>query len=250
MTKLWNTNLYDQQHSFVWQLAEDLIELLAPQAGEQILDLGCGTGHLTARIADRGAQVWGLDYSPEMIQKARKNYPHLVFAVGNAKDFTVNEPVDAIFSNAVLHWIKDADSVITCIYQALKPGGRFVAEFGGKGNVKSIMKSVFKVLETRGYSQENPNYFPSISDYTGRLERQGLEVTQAVLFDRPTLLEGGETGLENWLKMFAIDLLSPLSQEEKTQAIQEIKEMLRPLLYHDGIWTADYRRLRIIAYKR
>jgi trans-aconitate 2-methyltransferase len=250
MKEVWNTALYEGQHSFVWQLGESLLQWLAPQGGERILDLGCGTGHLTDKIANAGAQVWGIDSSAEMIETARQNYPHLQFEVGDAKNFAVDEPLDAVFSNAVLHWIREADAVIDCVYRALQPGGRFVAEFGGKGNVEAIAQAISDTLETMGYPElDCPWYFPSIGEYATRLERQGFDVTQATLNDRPTLLEGGEAGLANWLQMFATGWLSPISEKEKAQVIEEVEQELRSKLYHYGGWTADYRRIRLLAYK-
>jgi trans-aconitate methyltransferase len=250
MTQNWNTALYEKEHSFVWQLGESLLQWLAPQPGECILDLGCGTGHLTDKIASMGSQAWGMDSSAEMIETAQTNYPHLRFTVGDAKNFVVDEPLDAVFSNAVLHWIQDADAPIASVYRALKPGGRFVAEFGGKGNVAVIAQAITDTLETMGYPQlDCPWYFPSIGEYATRLERQGFEVVQATLSDRRTPLAGEETGLANWLRMFTTGWLSPLSDGEKTQVVETLEEKLRSKLYHDNSWIADYRRIRLLAYK-
>jgi trans-aconitate 2-methyltransferase len=250
MTQNWNTALYEGEHSFVWQLGESLLQWLAPQPGERILDLGCGTGQLTDKIASTGSQAWGIDFSAEMIETARASYPHLRFTLGDARDFAVDEPLDAVFSNAVLHWIPDADAPIASIYRALKPGGRFVAEFGGKGNVAAIAQAITNTLETMGHTQLScPWYFPSIGDYATRLERQGFEVIQATLSDRPTPLAGEEAGLANWLRMFATGWLSPLSDDEKAQVIATLEDKLRSKLYHDGGWIADYRRIRLLAYK-
>src|SRR3978361_829172 len=135
----WNAELYDQKHAFVYQYGESLLELLDAKPGEHILDLGCGTGHLTQRIQSLGAIVTGIDSSPEMIQQAEENFPEIKFSVANATNFYFEEPFDAIFSNAVLHWIKDQDSLIKTVYDNLKPGGRFVAEMGGRGNVSKMI---------------------------------------------------------------------------------------------------------------
>ncbi|KAM3095193.1 class I SAM-dependent methyltransferase, partial [Phormidesmis sp. 146-12] len=143
----WNANLYESRHAFVWQSGESLIELLSPQPGERILDLGCGTGQLTQQIATH-AQVVGIDRSPTMIETAQHNYPGLKFLVADAQNFQVDRPFDAVFSNAVLHWISNPDSVIQSVYYALRSGGRFVAEFGGKGNVQAIVRALYHALET------------------------------------------------------------------------------------------------------
>jgi trans-aconitate methyltransferase len=257
----WNPKLYEQSHAFVWQLSADLIQLLNPQAGERILDLGCGTGQLTAQIAAAGAAVCGIDNSAEMIDKARANYPDLSFVRADARSFQAEQSAgqlyDAVFSNAMLHWILEPDAVIRPIYKALKPGGRFVAEFGGKGNVSAIITALDALLDqalgaTEGATEEATEtqwYFPSIGDYTTRLEQQGLEVTYAVLFDRPTEL-AGEAGLANWLEMFAGVRLNLLSPNQRVEVIDQIETQLRPLLCQNGTWLADYRRMRVVAYRR
>lgn len=248
----WNTALYEGKHSYIWQYGEELLELLSPQPGERILDLGCGTGQLTEEIAQAGAKVIGIDYASRMIEKAKQNYPHLHLAVADARDFQVEQPLDAVFSNAVLHWIQEPDAVIRCVYQSLKLGGRFVAEFGGKGNVLAITQALHTVLETFGYpdSQKvSPWYFPSIAEYATRLEQQGFEVTYAVLFERPTPLEGGEVGLANWIQMFASRWLEGLSAAQQLQVMRVVEEQLQPTLYRDGTWMADYRRIRVVATK-
>jgi len=247
----WNSTLYDLQHAFVWQHGESLLKWLAPQRGERILDLGCGTGHLTAKIALTGAIATGIDADPTMIAQAQQNYPHLQFAIADARNFQVPEPLDGIFSNAALHWIQPPNAVIQCVAQALKPGGRFVAEFGGKGNVSAIVTALFETLKEFGYEdcdRWNEWYFPSMSEYSTRLEQHDLEVTQMVLFDRPTQLADGEAGLRNWLMMFANGILSRLVNHQ-SQVIERIEAKLEPVLFQDGKWIADYRRLRVIARK-
>ncbi|MEG4284018.1 methyltransferase domain-containing protein [Microcoleus sp. A006_D1] len=257
----WNSALYEKNHAFVWQYGESLLELLAPKAGERILDLGCGTGQLTEKIAQSGAFVQGIDSSLSMVSTAKANYPHISFAVADARDFLVEEPLDAVFSNAVLHWVKQPDAAIDCVEKALRPGGRFVAEFGGKGNVGAIVRALLSVLSEIGLSEPeslNPWYFPSIGEYALLLENHGFEVSYAVLFDRPTLLEGGSAGMVNWIEMFAGDFLSGLSPEvraaklsrRESRAVVAVAERLRPTLYRDAGWTADYRRLRVVAVKK
>ncbi|QLE39454.1 class I SAM-dependent methyltransferase [Nostoc sp. C052] len=248
----WDTSLYEDKHTFVWQYGEDLLKLLNPKPGESILDLGCGTGQLTDKIAQAGAEVWGIDSAPAMIEKVRENYPHIRFDVADATNFQVEQPFDAVFSNAVLHWVKEADSALASIHQALKPGGRFVAEFGGKGNVQAIVTALYSALESIGIPQtqvENPWYYPSISEYTTLLEQQGFDAIYAILFPRPTPLADGEAGIANWIKMFAGSFLAGLSPEQQIKIIPVIEEYLKPTLYQQGIWTADYRRIRIVAVK-
>lgn len=248
----WNSVLYEGNHAFVWQYGESIVELLAPKAGEQILDLGCGTGQLTEKIAQTVAFVQGIDSSLSMISAAKNNYPHIKFSVADARNFQVEEQLDAVFSNAVLHWIKQPEAVINCVEKALKPGGRFVAEFGGKGNVGAIVRALLSVLSEIGCEEPealNPWYFPSIGEYAGLLEKHGFDVGYAVLFDRPTPLECGSAGMVNWIEMFAGGFLSGLSDDVRSHVMNSVEERLRPALYRDGNWIADYRRIRVVAIK-
>ncbi|NJL79307.1 MAG: class I SAM-dependent methyltransferase [Richelia sp. RM2_1_2] len=249
----WNSTLYQDKHAFVWLYGENLLQLLNPQLKEKILDLGCGTGQLTAKIAEAGAEVIGIDNAPEMIEKARQNYPQLHFELADAKNFHISQPVDAIFSNAVLHWIPQADDVINSISKSLKINGRLIAEFGGKGNIESIIKALYKALEKVGiYAVQtlNPWYFPSIGEYASKLEKQGFEVTYSHLFSRPTLLQDKDAGLANWIKMFAANFFKGLSEEEKMVVINDVEKQLKPKLYQESNWFADYRRIQIKAIKK
>lgn len=245
----WNSTLYDQKHSFVFEYGQDLLALLQPQAGELVLDLGCGTGHLTAQIAQSGARVRGLDHSAQMLETARQQYPQLEFIQGDASNFSLPEPCDAVFSNAVLHWVKPAAAAAACIARALKPGGRFVAEFGGHGNVANIVEAVQSVVASYTQTEvRHPWYYPSIGEYATLLEAHGLEVRQAFLFDRFTKLEGAD-GMRNWLMMFCESMFADLPPAAKETALAEIEARLRPTNYRAGVWYADYRRLRVVAVR-
>lgn len=247
----WDPNLYQSRHAFVWELAKGPLELLAAKAGERVLDLGCGTGQLTSQIAAAGAEVVGIDRSEEMVAQARRNYPHLRFDVADARTFQVERPVDAVFSNAVLHWVKPAAAVVDRVWQALGPGGRFVAEFGGHGNVSVICAAIRGAMEEAGYGSYDaldPWYYPTIAQYAGELERRGFDVTFATLFDRPTALEG-EEGMRNWVRMFGGVFLSAVRPDEHERFLQAVERRTRPVLHRDGKWHADYRRLRVVAYK-
>jgi trans-aconitate 2-methyltransferase len=243
----WNTELYDEKHSFVWKHGAALIDLLAPRPGERILDLGCGTGHLTAQIAAAGADVVGIDASSKMVGEARRLYPDLRFEIADARDFDLGGSFDAVFSNAVLHWIKEPDQVIACVRRALRPTGRFVVEFGGRGNVQVIVAGLEDAAEAVGRGGwQHPWYFPGIAVYATLLERAGLEVTDASLFDRPTPLEG-EEGMRHWAEMFARDLLGQVPPGDREAFFRRLEAVVRPTLYREGKWFADYRRLRIVA---
>lgn len=248
----WDAELYDSKHSFVSQFGTGLVELLSAQPGEFILDLGCGTGHLTERIASCGAEVVGIDSASTMIEQARSHYPHLQFEVGDATNLQFSQRFDAVFSNAVLHWIKAPEKVVTGICRALKPGGRFVAEFGGKGNVQKIITAIDNAMHSAGYpinEQLHPWYFPSIGEYAPLLEQQGLQVIFATLFERPTLLDDGEKGMFNWIKMFASNFLKGIPVTQQTDILTDIENQLRPQLYQDDTWFADYKRIRVVAIK-
>ncbi|WP_026462517.1 class I SAM-dependent methyltransferase [Adhaeribacter aquaticus] len=248
----WNTNLYDNKHEFVSQYGQDVVELLSPKEGELILDLGCGTGDLAAVIRDRKATVIGIDSSPDMIETASKKYPDIQFEVKSATDFTYEQKFDAIFSNATLHWVLDYKKAIACIYDNLKEnGGRFVAEFGGKGNVASIIDALKSTLRNKGYisnAEKTVWYFPSLPAYTSLLEEAGFRVTFAAHFDRPTLLQDGH-GLKNWLRMFATSYLAGLSNDVVETVLQDVEDQLRETNLKDGAWYADYVRLRVVASK-
>ncbi len=245
----WQATLYESKHSFVWQDAGDLLELLTPKVGESILDIGSGTGQLTEQISRSGATVMGIDSSENMVEKAKENYPNLKFNVVDARNFQFDTTFDAVFSNATLHWIPEADTVINCIAQSLKTGGRFVAEFGGKGNVQAITTALSQVLRDIGINQHHPWYFPSIGGYATKLENHGLDVTYGVLFPRPTPLTEGEAGLGNWIEMFGDCFFTGITEKEKTQVIRTVENLLRPTLYQEGTWIADYQRIRIVAIK-
>ena len=187
----WDPSLYDDNHSFVWENRTDLVDLLAPRPGERILDVGCGTGHLTARIAQAGAKVVGID-------RARQNYPDLRFEQGDVRNLTYGQEFEAVFSNAVLHWVRPPEAAVEGIRQALKPGGRFVAELGGEGNIALILDAVDSARKELGVpgltTTRSTFFFPSPDEYTSILESHGFSVTQADMFDSPTPLDWGREG--------------------------------------------------------
>jgi len=249
MKDLWNPTLYDSKHSFVTRYGEDVITLLDPKAGERILDVGCGTGHLTHLIAEQGAEVVGLDQSPAMIAEAKTNYPDLTFVQADAANFSFDAPFDAVFSNAALHWILNPAKVISSVWEALKPGGRFVAEMGGKGNVQAIADAVHRALAAGDFPIPPKRwYFPTIGEYAVLLEAQGFRTTYMIHFDRPTLLEGGDA-IGNFIRMYLPETLEGVPEAEQPAFIAHVEDALRPTLFYDGQWHADYVRLRFAAIK-
>jgi trans-aconitate methyltransferase len=248
-TQPWDAGLYDDKHAFVWRHGASLVELLAPRPGERVLDLGCGTGHLAARIAAAGAAVVGLDSSAEMLAQARAAHPHLEFVPGDARDFSFPEPFDAVFSNAVLHWVREPGRVVRRVRDALRPGGRFVAELGGRGNVRAVVAALRAAAGRVGVPLDEPLwYFPGVAEYAALLEGAGLEVTFAALFDRPTPLEGPD-GLRDWVRMFARPVFDAVPSDRAEEFLREVEEAARSELFREGVWTADYRRLRVVAVR-
>lgn len=247
--QVWDAGLYDDRHSFVWKQGASLIELLAPKEGERILDLGCGTGHLTASLAESGATVVGLDSSADMLAQARSAFPRLEFVQADARAFSFVQPFDAVFSNAVLHWVRPPEDAIRCVRNALRPGGRFVAELGGQGNVRALLAALQTAADRMGIAAwQPPWYFPGVGVYASLLESAGFEVRFATLFDRPTPLEGAD-GLKGWVKMFARSLLDDMPAERGEELLEAVEEAARPHLFREGGWFADYRRLRVAAVR-
>jgi trans-aconitate methyltransferase len=219
----------------------------------RVLDLGCGTGHLTAQIAAAGADVLGLDAAPSMIERARALYPHLRFEVARAEDFTLDAPVDAVFSNAALHWMRPPEAVVARVARALVPGGRFVAEMGGQGNVATVIAALRQALAEEGVlpaAQPDPWYFPGIAEYATLLERVGFEPTLMHLFDRPTPLDDCPGGAADWVRLFGGAFLDAVPPERRDASAARVADLVRPALYREGHWIADYRRLRFVAVRR
>lgn len=248
----WNADHYDRKLGFVTEFGKDLISLLQPQPGETILDLGCGTGDLSHEIARTGASVIGMDLSPAMIQQAQNKYPHLHFALANGEDFHFDQTFDAVFSNAALHWMTRPHHVIRNVKNALRSSGRFVAEFGGKGNVQTVVNALEIALAELGIdsTDRNPWFFPSIAEYTTLLEAEGFHTTLALHFDRPTLMpDTDDQGLRHWLTGFAGSYFRGLAHSIREHVIQRVIELTRPQLLRHHQWTIDYQRVRFVAIR-
>ncbi|MGJ7910012.1 class I SAM-dependent methyltransferase [Neobacillus sp. LXY-1] len=248
---MWDANLYDGNHSFVSQYGTGLIELLSPKKGEKILDLGCGTGDLAKNLAGLGADVVGVDKSENMVFQAQNKYPELSFVVQDVTQLSFQEDFDAVFSNATLHWVKQPEKALKSIFTCLKKGGRFVAEFGGKGNVQLITDEIIHQLGKAGFLFDRdafPWYYPSIGEYSNLMEKIGFRVTFAQHFDRPTQLVGDD-GLKNWIHMFASDFFEGVSEDVRDSIISSVENELKDTLYKNGHWYADYKRIRVIGIK-
>jgi SAM-dependent methyltransferase len=241
----WDPERYRRNAGFVAAYGEEVLALLAPAPHERILDLGCGEGALTAKIA--GAAVVGVDASPDQVAAARAR--GLDARVMDAADLSFAAEFDAVFSNAALHWVKTPDAVIDGVWRALVPGGRFVAECGGDGNVASVRAAIAASFARRGLdaSAADPWYFPTVEDYRARLERRGFVVRSIALVKRPTVLPGR---LADWLDTFTEAFLMRLPQDARGPVKNEIEEYLKDRLCGpDGVWTVDYVRLRFAALK-
>lgn len=244
----WNAQQYAQEGRFVADLAAGVFNMLTPCAGERILDLGCGDGALTAKLVAAGARVVGVDSSLSMVKAAQAL--GLDAQLMNAEELPFEAEFDAVFSNAVLHWVNNHEAMLAGVYRALKPGGRFIVEMGGYGNVAAIrvaLAGVFRQWDLDAYTMDN-SYFPTDTQYKARLELAGFVVHAISLIPRPTRLP--ESGMRGWLETFRRGLLDLLPAERRDEAIEETIALLEPVLHtKEGGWTADYVRLRFHARK-
>jgi SAM-dependent methyltransferase len=244
----WKANRYAEHAPFVPLLGMPVLDLLKPQPGERILDVGCGDGVLSQKILDAGATVVGVDGSPDMVETARKR--GIDARLADAFRLSFEAEFDAAFSNAALHWMKlDPDAVVKGVKRSLKPGGRFAGEFGGHGNVAAITVALLAVLGRPGVGEPaplSPWYFPTASEYSEKLERAGFSVDSIELFPRPTIIP---TDMRGWLETFARSFFRALPQSDRDGALDEVVDLLRPALCDStGHWTVDYVRLRFLVH--
>jgi trans-aconitate methyltransferase len=247
MTQTWDPRAYAKNGAFVHGLAGVVLEWLEARPGERILDLGCGDGQLTERIAASGAVVKGVDASAQMIAAARARGIDADESAAESLPYA-GASFDAVFSNAALHWVQGQDAMLAQVRRVLKPGGRFVAEMGGHGNIAAICVGMTAVLERHGFGdlENDVNYYPTPEAYTRRLERAGFTVEQIKLIPRPTPLEAD--GMTGWLRTFRRGVLEQLPENLREPVVQETTDLLaRALRDEDGNWVADYVRLRFVA---
>jgi trans-aconitate methyltransferase len=243
----WNAAGYAKHARFVAELGAPVLELLAPNAGERILDLGCGDGVLTKQLVELACTVVGVDASSDLVAAAR--VLGLDARVGDGEALTFVEEFDAVFSNAALHWMKRPERVVDGVFRALRPKGRFVGEFGGAGCVGTIVRALEEALERRGIDgpARSPWYFPSAETYAELLESRGFVVKESRLFSRPTRLP---TGVRGWLETFGHAYLDGMASEAQDDFIEEVERAVNPALIDaNGAMIADYVRLRFAAEK-
>jgi trans-aconitate methyltransferase len=241
----WDPATYARHGRFVSLLGAAVVELLAPRPGERILDLACGDGALTERLAASGAEVVAVDASAEQVAAARAR--GLDARIARAEALPFAGEFDAVFSNAALHWMREVDAVLASVFRAVRPGGRFVAEMGGAGNVAAIRGALADALGRRGIDGRalDPLFLPTAEEYRARLEAHGFVVRVISLFPRPTPLPGE---LSDWLATFAQPFLGAVPDAERPALVEEVTTALRPRLFAAGSgWTADYVRLRFAA---
>jgi len=243
----WDPETYAKNARFVSDLGADVVKLLGPQPGETILDLGCGDGALTESLVAAGCRVVGVDSSAEQVAAARKR--GIDARVMDAETLPFDGVFDAVFSNAVLHWIRRAGAVLDSVRRALKPGGRFAAEFGGAGNVARIRSALAEALSRRGVdaSRLDPWFYPTPDEYRALLEKHGFDVKTITRFERPTILPGH---LSEWLRTFAQPFLKAVDLNERNRFIDDVCRIAEPHLFREGQgWAADYVRIRFLAVR-
>lgn len=248
MNITWDAGGYKERFSFVPRYGEDVMSLLTAAQGSRVVDLGCGNGTLSEKLREKGYAVTGVDASKDMIALARAEHPQIPFLVADATKFQLEEKADAIFSNAVFHWIdaEKQDELLENVSRQLKPGGELVCEFGGYGCAEAVHSTLEACFAARGISYPRTFYFPTIGEYAPMLERHGLRVEYALLFDRPTVQQS-EDGLTDWINMFVKTPFLGMDPGTKDAILREANEKLEPVLHQDGKWIIDYVRIRFRA---
>ncbi len=242
----WNAELYDNKHNFVAEYGKGLLEFVPKN--KTVLDLGCGTGILTAQLADFSKSVVGVDSSENMIKKAENQYRNIDFFVCDALDLPFEKQFDVVFSNAVFHWINDHNRLLQNIKKALKPGGMLICEFGAKGNIQIIENAFFTACKDLGYEFSPEFNFPTSEHFADLLKNNGFVTDKIYDYDRPTPLKDNENGLANWIRQFFASELEIMPLEMQNEIIKNTENLTRKKLWNKTEWVADYRRLRAIAH--
>ena len=244
----WDSALYDSRHGFVADYGRGLLDFIAPEPRQVILDLGCGTGSLTAELAARAGSVLGVDASASMVERARRHFPHLEFLVCDALDLPFVSRFDIVFSNAVFHWIPDHERLLRGIRRALKPHGRLVCEFGAAGNIATIEDAFARACAEAGIAHKSRFTFPEAEAFGCLLAEQGFTPDEVTSYARPTRLPGGEAGLRTWLCQFFAADLAALPENRQDALVGRVETLTRDRLWNGTARVADYQRLRVRAH--
>lgn len=240
----WNAKEYTDSFQFVHQYGESVTELLTVPQGSYVVDLGCGNGALTEKLKEKGYQVRGIDASENMLEQARRFHPDIDFERADATNFILDKKADAIFSNAVFHWIDNQEKLIANLAANIRRGGELVFEFGGKGCAETVHSELEKAFIKRNYTYPRTFYFPTIGEYAPLLEKNGFRVEYAVLFDRFT---EQKNGIDEWIHMFNMQCFKDIPETDRDEIIREAVENCREKLYAGGKWYVDYVRIRMRA---
>lgn len=244
----WNAGLYETKHGFVAEYGKGLLEFIAPDPQQSILDLGCGTGTLTHELSALAGSVLGVDASPEMVAAAKQRFPRLEFMVADALDLPFADAFDIVFSNAVFHWIPDHDLLLKALRRALKPHGRLICEFGVHGNVATIEQAFSRACAEAGHGYSSRFTFPEPEDFLQLLDASGFACEHVSAYDRPTLLHGGGNGLCDWMRQFFASDLTTMTERGQQRILDRVEELTRARLWNGDAWVADYKRLRVVAH--
>lgn len=245
----WDSELYNQKHAFVAEYGKELLSYVPDNMEQAILDVGCGTGTLTARLAKLGARVVGIDNSKEMITQAENILPEVEFYVCDVLKMPFAEEFDVVFSNAVFHWIKDHDALLKAIYEVMKKNGKLICELVANQNIAKIESAFAMACAEAGMDYHSEFNFPDVKTFSGLLKKNGFKIELIYDFDRPTLLSDGKLGLRNWMRQFFASYLKTLSSEAWENIVRRVEDLTRCELWKGCEWCADYRRLRVVAYK-
>lgn len=244
----WNAELYHAKHEFVAEYGQSLLAYVPNDPGQVILDIGCGTGTLTCQLVPKARKVIGIDYSADMVAKAKELCRTAGFIAMDACAMPWENYFDVVFSNAVFHWIRDHKLLLQNVRKVLKPQGRLICEFGAHGNIAAIQTAFETAMTASGQAFRNQFFFPTVAEYRILLANAGFEVEYIGDYDRPTPLADGPDGLKLWMRQFyANDLANMPGDSQRNEVILNTESALRPRLFHDGQWVADYRRLRLVA---
>lgn len=244
----WDSKLYDKKHDFVAEYGKGLLEFVPQNAEQSILDLGCGTGTLTAQLAKLCNKIVGVDGSQNMIDKAKEEFNNIEFKVCDALALPFEKEFDVVFSNAVFHWISGHDALLKSIHKVLKPHGLLVCEFGASGNIATVENAFAEACSSLNDGYKTKFNFPTVEDFGKLLENNGFIIDRIYDYDRPTVLKDGEQGLVNWMKQFYASELAAMPERVQVTVCKRVEELTRGTLWNGEEWVADYRRLRVIAH--